>query len=60
MKKNKEKKTKVDISHEWEDLYKSEEKKFKKYLEATQISNATESFQKLIPPPSATQVLTRY
>ena len=44
----------------WEDLYKSEEKKYKKYIEATQISNLTEIAQQLSKDFSTTQVLTDY
>lgn len=46
MEKNKEKKSLKKIS-DWKDLYKSEEEKYKKYIEATQISNLTELTQQL-------------
>ena len=59
MKKNKKKKSKIDTS-DWEGLYRSEEKKFKKYIEATQISSAVELTQELTPDPSIRQILIHY
>ena len=59
MEKNKEKKSLKNAS-DWEQLYKSEEKKYKKYIEATQISNLTELAQKLSQDSSTTQILTDY
>ena len=59
MEKNKERKA-VKKPSNWKDLYKSEEEKYKKYIEATQISNLTELTQKLSKDFSTTQILTDY
>jgi len=59
MKKNNKKPLKKKIS-DWKDLYKSEEEKYKKYIEATQISNLTELAQQLSKDFSTTQILTDY
>ena len=44
----------------WEELYKAEEKKYKKYIEATQISNLSELTQELSKNFSTNQILTDY
>lgn len=59
MEKNKEKKS-FKNKPDWKNLYKSEEKKYKKYLKATQISSLTELTQKLSKDFPKTQVLTNY
>ena len=55
MKKNKEKKP-----SNWKELYEAEEKKYKKYISETQISNLTELAQQLSKDFSTTQILTDY
>ena len=59
MGKNKEKKS-LKKADNWEELYKAEEKKYKQYIEATQISNLTELAQQLSKDFSTTQILTDY
>ena len=59
MEKNKEKKS-LKKTTDWKDLYKSEEEKYKKYIEATQISNLTELAQQLSKDFSTAQILTDY
>ena len=60
MEKNKEKKKSLKSASNWKELYKSEEKKYKKYIEATQVSNLTELAQQLSKDFSTTQILTDY
>ena len=47
-------------TNQWEDLYKSEEQKYKKYIKLTQISNLTEMAKSLSQDFSKTQILTNY
>ncbi len=56
---NKQLKTKP-ATNQWEELYKAEEQKYKKYIELTQVSNLTELAQSLSPDFSKMQILTNY
>ncbi len=59
METNKEKKSSKKVS-DWKELYKSEEKKYIKYIETTKISNLTELAQHLSKDIPTTQILTDY
>ena len=48
------------VTNQWEELYKTEEPKYKKYIELTQVSNLTEVAQSLSQDFSKTQILTDY
>ena len=48
------------VTNQWEELYKTEEQKYKKYIELTQVSNLTEVAQSLSQDFSKTQILTDY
>ena len=56
---NKKLKNKL-VTNQWEELYKTEEQKYKKYIELTQVSNLTEVAQSLSQDFSKTQILTDY
>ncbi len=59
MERNKEKKSSKKIS-DWKEFYKSEEKKYIKYIETTKISNLTELTQQLSKNIPTRQILTDY
>ena len=56
--KNKSQKSALD--QRWERLYKTEEKKYKKYIETTKISNLATLAQELSKDVPTTQVFTDY